>query len=103
MPTRYVVQFETQTGVTGTSDPFVVDPAREVSAAMVLTAGTPATGCQLQVTLDDADKIAAGTAVWVGSPLGFRVTHGAEKVLRPVTGLRLAVTDGTWTLQVRQA
>ncbi|MFZ2587755.1 MAG: hypothetical protein WAZ18_06540 [Alphaproteobacteria bacterium] len=103
MALRNVVQFETQTGITATSDVFVVDPAKEASAALVLTAGTPTTGAQLQVTLDEADKIAAGTAQWIGSPLGLRTTSGAEKVLRPVTGLRLVATDGTWTLQVRQA
>lgn len=103
MATRTVVHFDAQTNITSTSDVFVVDPLKEVSAALVLTAGTPATGAQLQVTLDDVDKIAAGTAQWVGSPLGLRTATGAEKVLRPVTGLRLAATDGTWTLQVRQA
>lgn len=103
MATRHIVHFDSQTGITSTSDPFVIDPLKEASAAMVLTSGTPVTGAQLQVTLDDADKIIAGTAQWIGSPLGLRTSTGAEKVLRPVTGLRLAVTDGTWTLQVRQA
>ncbi len=103
MPARTVVNLEEQTGITTFSDEFVVNPNREVAAVLRLTAGTPVTGARLQITLDDAERIAAGTATWVNSPLGSRISTGAEKVLRPVTGVRLAATDGTWTLQVRQA
>lgn len=103
MPARTVTAFEEQTGITTTSDEFIVSPQREVSATARLTAGTPTTGARIQITLDDPEKIAAGTAAWVNSPLGARTSTGAEKVLRPVTGVRLSVTDGTWALQVRQA
>lgn len=103
MVTRNVVNFEEQVAVTVQSDDFVVSPAKEVSVTAQLTAGTPATGCKVQITLDDVEKILAGTAAWINSPLGNRTTTGAEKILRPVTGVRLSVTDGTWTFQVRQA
>ncbi|RYD50586.1 MAG: hypothetical protein EOP52_13825 [Sphingobacteriales bacterium] len=102
MATRIVVTFEEQTGVTTTSDDFIVSPQREVTAVARLVSGSPTTGARVQVTLDEVEKINAGTAVWVNSPLGNRTASGAEKVLRPVTGVRLSVTDGTWTLQVRQ-
>ncbi len=103
MPARTVATFEEQTNITTTSDEFIVNPQREVSATARLTAGTPTTGARMQVTLDDPEKIVAGTAAWVNSPLGARTATGAEKIMRPVTGVRLSVTDGTWTLQVRQA
>ncbi len=102
MAIRNVVTFEEQTTITTQSDDCLVQPSKEVTAAALLTAGTPATGAVMQITLDDIEKIKAGTALWVNSPLGSRITSGAEKLLRPVTGVRLKVTDGTWTLQVRQ-
>lgn len=102
MATRNVVAFEEQTGITTQSDDCLINPGKEVTVAAHLTAGTPATGAVLQITLDDSEKIKAGTALWVNSPLGNRITSGAEKLLRPVTGVRLKVTDGTWTLHVRQ-
>lgn len=102
MPTRTVVSFEEQTAITTQSDDCLVNPGKEVTAAAHLTAGTPTTGAVLQITLDDAEKIKAGTALWINSPLGNRITSGAEKLLRPVTGVRLKVTDGTWSLHVRQ-
>lgn len=103
MPVRTVVQFEEQASVTANSDDFIVSPSKEVSVTAQLTAGTPTTGCKVQFTLDDVSKILAGTAAWVNSPMGNHTSTCAEKVLRPVTGVRLAVTDGTWTFQVRQA
>ena len=102
MPARTVVTFEEQTGVTTLSDEFITNPAREVTAVARLTSGAPATGARLQITLDDAEKIAAGTAVWVNSPLGFRAATGGARLAKPVSGVRLSVTDGTWALQVRQ-
>lgn len=103
MATRNVIQFEEQAGITIQSDDFIVSPEKEVSVVAQLTAGAPATGCKIQVTLDDVEKILAGTAAWVSSPLGNRLATGAEKIFRPVTGVRMSVTDGTWTLQVRQS
>jgi uncharacterized protein YlxW (UPF0749 family) len=103
MPARIVTNYEEQANVTTTSDEFVVNPSREVSAVARLTAGTPVTGARIQITLDDPERINAGTATWVNSALGARTVTGAEKIFRPVTGVRLSVTDGTWTLQVRQA
>lgn len=102
MATRTVINFDQQTSLTTTSDNFIVTPNQDVAVAATLTSGTPATGCKVQVTLDEVAKISAGTAVWVDSPLGAHLTTSAEKVLRPVTGVRLSVTDGTWTFQVRQ-
>jgi hypothetical protein len=103
MPARTVTTFEEQTSVTTLSDEFVVNPNREVTAVARLVSGTPTTGARLQISLDDAEKIVAGTAVWLNSPLGFRTVTGGEKLAKPVTGVRLSVTDGTWSLQVRQA
>ncbi|RYG61599.1 MAG: hypothetical protein EON60_02975 [Alphaproteobacteria bacterium] len=103
MATRNVTQFEEQNSITAQSDDFAVNPAREISVVARLISGSPATGARVQVTLDELEKIIAGTATWVNSPLGNRTASGAEKILRPVTGVRLVVTDGTWGLQVRQA
>ncbi len=103
MAIRSVVTFEEQTGITGNSDDFIVSADCEVSVVAQLTAGSPVTGCRLQITLDDVQKITAGTATWINSPLGYRTATGAEKLMRPVTGVRLVATDGTWTLQVRQS
>ena len=74
MPARTVINLEEQTGITATSDEFIVNPNREVAAVLRLTAGTPTTGARLQITLDDAERIAAGTATWVNSPLGSRTS-----------------------------
>lgn len=103
MATRTVVTFDEQTNLTTVSDDFIVSPNKEVTVVARLTAGTPATGCRIQVTLDEIEKINAGTASWVNSPLGNKITSSAEKILRPVTGVRLSVTDGTWGFQVRQS
>jgi hypothetical protein len=102
MSVRTVVTFDEQSGITAASDDFMINPNREASVVLNLTAGSPATGAVVQVTLDDGEAIAAGTAVWVNSPLGARTTSGAESLIRPLTGVRLSVTDGTWTLKVRQ-
>lgn len=100
---RVVVNFDEITAITATSDSFILNPMREVTVIAKLESGTPVTGARVQMTLDDPEKINAGTATWVNSPLGQRTASGAEKIFRPVTGLRLSVTDGTWALQVRQA
>lgn len=102
MATRTLATYDEQTGITTTSDDFIVNSNKEVSVVARLVSGSPATGAKVQVTIDDADKIAAGTAVWVNSPLGNHTTTSAEKLLRPVSGVRLSVTDGTWAIQVRQ-
>lgn len=102
MATRTVTTFDEQTGITTVSDDFIVNPNKEVSVVARLISGTPATGARVLVTLDDTQKIVAGTAAWVASPLGNHLVSSAEKLLRPVTGVRLSVTDGTWGLQVRQ-
>lgn len=103
MAVRHVLSFDEQAAITATGDSFMVNPLQEVSVVAQLTAGTPTTGCRVQMTLDEVDKILAGTATWVDSPMGNRTGTGAEKVLRPVTGVRLKVTDGTWSFLVRQA
>lgn len=102
MANRTVVNFDEQASITTTSDDFMVLPNKEVTVVTKLTAGSPVTGARVQMTLDEPEKIIAGTASWVNSPLGAHTTTSAEKVYRPVTGVRLSVTDGTWTLQVRQ-
>lgn len=102
MATRAVATFEEQSGITTTSDSFVVDTEKPVNAVIQLVSGSPSTGAVVQVTLDDREKITAGTAVWVNSPMGARTVSGAESLLRPLTGVRLSVTDGTWALKVRQ-
>lgn len=102
MATRTVVTFEEQNSISTQSDDFVLNPGKEVTVVARLISGTPTTGARVQVTLDELEKINAGTATWVNSPLGTRTVSGAEKVLRPVTGVRLSVTDGVWGFQVRQ-
>ncbi|HEX2859053.1 MAG TPA: hypothetical protein VHP58_02500 [Alphaproteobacteria bacterium] len=103
MTARTVVSFEEQTGITSTSDSFLVNPNREVSVVCNLTSGSPATGAKVQITLDDIEKVLADTAIWVTSPQGYHTTSAGEKIYRPVTAVRLSVTDGTWQLQVRQS
>jgi hypothetical protein len=103
MTVRTVVTFENQSGITATSDSFVVNPNREVSVVCALTSGTPTTGARVQVTLDDIENVLADSAVWVDSPLGAHTVSAAEKILRPVTAVRLAATDGTWSFLVRQS
>jgi hypothetical protein len=103
MTIHTVVNFDQQAGITATGESFVVQPDKDVNVACILTSGSPATGARVQVTLDEHDKIIAGTAQWLNSPLGARTVSGGENVIRPVTGVRLSVTDGTWTFQVRQA
>lgn len=103
MAVRTVVSYDTQTGITATGDSFIADPTKQVNVACILTAGTPATGARVQITLDEADKITAGTATWINSNLGNRVATGSENVIKPITGVRLVATDGTWTFSVRQA
>jgi len=102
MAIRNVVTFEEQTGITTQSDDCLINPAKEVTVSAHLTGGTPSTGAMLQITLDDIEKIKSGTALWFNSPMGSRIASGAEKLMRPVTGVRLKVTDGTWSLHVRQ-
>ncbi len=103
MAVRTLIMYDEQSGITATSDEFILAPTREVAVTASLTSGSPTTGARVQITLDDAERIAAGTATWVNSPLGSRTSTGAEKLMRPVSGVRLSVTDGTWKLQVRQA
>ena len=103
MANRTIVAFEEQTGITTQSDNFIVETDKDVTALCALTAGTPTTGIRLQITVDQPEKIMAGTALWINSPQGNRTSSGAEKVQRPITGIRAVATDGTWTLQVRQA
>jgi hypothetical protein len=102
MTVRIVAKFDEQAGITALSDDFMVQPSHEVAVVAKLTAGTPVTGCRVQFTLDENEKITAGTATWVNSTLGAHTATSAEKLQRPVTGVRLSVTDGTWLLQVRQ-
>ncbi len=102
MAFKTVAVFDAQTAITTQSDDFILRAEKEVTAAAHLTSGSPVTGAILQITLDEDEKIKAGTALWVNSPMGNRITSGAEKLLRPVTGVRLKVTDGTWALHIRQ-
>lgn len=102
MATRTVAIYDEQASVTATSDDFIIQSAKDVTVAAKLTAGSPTTGCRFQVTIDDVERIAAGTATWITSPIGNHLASSSERLLRPLTGVRLSVTDGTWTFQVRQ-
>lgn len=102
MAYRYLTRFDEQASITATGDDFITSPKANVNIACTLTAGTPTTGARVHYTLDTEDKIIGGTAKWIASPEGNRTTSGGETLLRPVTGVRLVATDGTWTVQVRQ-
>jgi len=102
MTTRHVVHFDAQENITATSDAFMVEDGKPLNAVMKLSAGTPATGAKLQFSIDDDAALEDGSAVWVDSPLGYHLATASENVLPPVTAVRLAAVDGTWTLQVRQ-
>jgi hypothetical protein len=102
MATRTVVLYDEQASITSTSDDFIINPTKDVTVVAKLTAGTPVTGCRFMVTIDDVERIAAGTATWVNSPIGNHLATSSERLMRPLTGVRLSSTDGTWTFQVRQ-
>ncbi|MDD9911570.1 MAG: hypothetical protein OXR68_04245 [Alphaproteobacteria bacterium] len=100
MATREVAIFEEQTSITGTSDQFVVLPDNRVSAVAKMTASGTAT---LQMTVDPVDVIEANNATWVDSAYGLQAASFADAAIGPVTGIRLNVASGTWTLKVLQA
>lgn len=102
MAVRTLVNFDEQSSVTTNSDDFIVGTAKDVSVVARLVSGTPTTGARFMITLDEIEKINAGTATWIASPLGYHNVSSAERLLRPVTGVRLNVSDGTWAIQIRQ-
>lgn len=92
-----------QTGVTATSEAFVVNPKSKVSARAALASGSPATGAKWQYTLDDTGAIEEDTAIWEDTATGNQLATFTVTEERPavVTALRLVVTDGTWDCLVR--
>lgn len=98
-----------QTGVTSASPAadgtILLRPRVGCSIIMALTSGSPSTGAKLQVSNSSESRIKAGTAIWadhdvsklVSTPYVSAAGEGVE-----MTGVRLVVTDGTWTLSVRQ-
>lgn len=92
-----------ETGLTGDSKDYITDPRAEIITVFTLTAGSPATGCVLQFTISSEEEIIAGTAVWRNSPMGYSTSSNSEgNFIKGVRGVRLDVTDGTWTFQVNQ-
>lgn len=82
-------------------------PDASASILLALQAGTPATGALLQVTNSPYENIDAGTAVWV-TPDNVTTTRtnfiwrSAGSESSQLTGLRVTITDGTWSVQLRQ-
>ena len=103
MTYKTVQLFDEQTGITTTSDSFILDCRSDISISASLTSGTPVTGAKIQFTIDTAEKIKSDTAMWIDSPSGNHLLSFAESSLGHASGVRLIATDGTWTLQVRQA
>lgn len=98
--------FSKLTGLTaGTSAAIEINPYWPASICYGLTAGTPATGAKLQVTNSDPSELAT-IAVWVDYDTAKTTSQIVQTLAGngcQFTGARLVVTDGTWTLQVRQA
>lgn len=101
--------FASQAGITSSTDAadrtLKLDPKKGLSAMLVLESGSPATGAKIQFTNSSHAAIDAGTALWADSSNGNTLVNRAESNTNSVcclTGIRAAVTDGTWTLQVRQ-
>ena len=99
-----VLVHKSQTGVTATSDEFVLDGLRNVSVTAILTsAGSPPTGAVLEYTNSEKGLIDNGSALWLESERGNSITSFAESSFIPVGGVRVKATDGTWTIDVRLA
>lgn len=97
--------YQEQTGVTATSDAIILRPEAAMTALMALTAGSPATGCKVQVTNSPVALVRAATALWVdhdGNKLVSTAYASAASEGCKLTGIRVVATDGTWALQVRQ-
>jgi len=92
------------TGVTTDSDTYIVDPAAKLTVYAVLTSGSPSTGAKIQITGSRIEDIEDETAVWVDTERGDSTVSFSDSEPDPcnITGVRLSVTDGTWTLIVRQ-
>lgn len=104
--------FVTQTSITSATaaaDATIkLRPDRAANILMDLTAGSPTTGARIEVTISPPDQIDAGTATWVvPNGVGYSLTDTMLTSTTPngclLTGVRLSVSDGTWTLGVRQA
>lgn len=99
MATQTVEIFAEQTGVTSTSDNFVVEPTAQVSVVGEVTSAGYA---KLQYTIDSPAAISGATAVWVDASVGDYDADFGDVTLGPVTGVRLSVTSGTWNIKVLQ-
>ncbi len=103
MTVRKVIQTEEQNNVTGTSDAFLLsDDAKHINVACVLTSGTPVTGACVEVTLDNEEKITAGTNTWIKTDIGNHTANEIEHLFSPISAVRLNVTDGIWDFMVSQ-
>lgn len=85
-----------------------LNPALGATFGLVLQSGTPATGAAIQVTISSAAEIDADTATWytpagTGNSTANQLLGNAVTPTCQLTGVRAVVTDGTWTLEVRQA
>ncbi|MFL9826231.1 hypothetical protein [Rhodoplanes sp. SY1] len=81
---------------------FIVDPSKDITVAFINSGIAAALGAKVQITLDDQSLIEDGSADWFDSPLGYHSKSGGERIMKPVTGVRLAVYDGLWDFTVRQ-
>lgn len=111
MPVKEAGILVSQTGITSSTAAadrtILLTPRKKASVFLKLTNSTGlSTGARLEVTNDDPAAIKAGTATWFNPPESTNqtvshmlVTSSSSSIL---TGVRAAVTDATWTLQVRQ-
>lgn len=83
-------------------------PELGLSVALALTSGTPSTGATVLVTNSPYADIESGDAIWV-QPSGITALTGNQIYTSntvngcQLTGVRASVTDGTWSMHVRQA
>lgn len=112
MAIKPVGQFGKQTSITSSTAAadrtIMLRPQKGATFVLDMTDNTGlSTGAKIEVTHSPWADITAGTAVWV-TPSGS--SNGTTDVILSttnpcgcqLTGVRAAVTDGTWSLSARQ-
>ncbi len=110
MPIKEAGMFQQQVSITSSTAAadrtIKLTPRKGLTATLELTSGSPTTGARLQITQSTEAEIEAGTAVWTNSQSGYTTVNRAEA--NPgeacnMTAVRADVSDGTWSLKVRQS
>lgn len=81
------------------------NPNKSLNIQLILESGSPTTGAKVQYTLDTHSAVNAGTATFIDSPTGYTTASRGESAINMpcgITGVIASVSDGTWSLIVRQ-